>query len=103
MFNSFMTNFFSVDRKKLLKASEIIDRNFTWELQKRETEIEKLDSMILQVQKSLHLIRYAVVSNLYSGPNIVGQVLLSILGDLKPDEVVGSVTNAIYKPKWSDS
>ena len=70
-----------MERQNSLKAYEIIDRNFTTELQNRESEIEKLDSMILQVQKSLHLIRYAAVSNLYSGPNIVGQVIRLFSGN----------------------
>ena len=58
--------------KAAAKAAEIIDRNFSTELQKRESELERLDSMILEVQKSLHLVRYAAVSSLYSGTNITG-------------------------------
>ena len=54
------------------KAYDVINRNFTLELEAKETEVEKIDSMLLQVQKSLHLVRYAAVANLYSGPNITG-------------------------------
>jgi hypothetical protein len=69
-------------RKAAVKAAEIVDRNFTDELQRRESEMEKIDSMILEVQKSLHLVRYASVSNLYSGPNITGtsgQVIMAFV------------------------
>ena len=62
----------SARRKVASKAYEIINRNFTSELQRKEAEIENLDSTLLQVQKALHLVRYAAVSNLYSGPSITG-------------------------------
>jgi hypothetical protein len=68
---SILTNV-SARRKVANKAYEIINRNFTAELQRKEAEIESLDSMLLQVQKALHLVRYAAVSNLYTGPNITG-------------------------------
>ncbi len=62
----------SARSKVASKAYNVINRNFTLELEAKETEVEKIDSMLLQVQKSLHLVRYAAVANLYSGPNITG-------------------------------
>jgi len=64
------------------KAYDIINRNFTSELHQKETEVEAIDTMLLQVQKSLHMVRYAAVSNMFSGPQITrssGQVRSQIL------------------------
>ncbi len=46
---------------------QVVLREFGSSLRQKEEEEEEIDRRLLQIQKYLHLVRYAAVTNYYSG------------------------------------
>ena len=52
--------------KVLVRAATIINKHFSEAIQDKESEIEAINSSILEAQKALHLLRYGSVTQTYA-------------------------------------
>jgi hypothetical protein len=73
------------------RISAIIEKEFSTELANREEDIHEIQKRLHQAQKTLHLLRYAIVSAFYNKKQVQVCNVSLFPSSLFPNEVVPSL------------